>query len=405
MSCVNTNSKEFKSLLDKVDISSATLELIIHKIQNTENTDRFPSVSEINEILRPKSFEGSKSVVEIWDKQYSSPINFPTIALAREEFANASKIFGDNSVSIIEKKNGTYDLVVGNPTFESEYKYILSNAKRDSEGNLLAPNGKRSNLTERQWVQVRTKAFKEWFGDWENDLKNASKVVDENGEPLVVYHGTSRRLNNNSFNSEFIFASDNDIISAGYGFQRKGFSVGLDYALSSFAGEDINSFRNYIEALIKELETEIELGKDMPFYQEGDLDIKKNLIKELKKAKQEIKNRDIFKEFEFNIFNLFQNARNPLIVDAKGKYWHSIKFEGTTKNTDEIAKIAKDSGYDGLIITNVIDKGTEVSKNGEYAEVANDYIVFNPNQVKSATDNVGTFSRTNDYITTFTTPQ
>ena len=50
MSCVNTNSKEFKSLLDKVDVSSATLELIIHKIQNTENTDRFPSVSEINEI-------------------------------------------------------------------------------------------------------------------------------------------------------------------------------------------------------------------------------------------------------------------------------------------------------------------------------------------------------------------
>lgn len=142
MSCVNTSSKEFKSLLDKVDVSSATLELIIHKIQNTENTNRFPSVSEINEILRPKSFEGSKSVVEIWDKQYSSPINFPTIALAREEFANASKIFGDNSVSIIEKKNGTYDLVVGNPTFESEYKYILSNAKRDSEGNLLAPNGK-----------------------------------------------------------------------------------------------------------------------------------------------------------------------------------------------------------------------------------------------------------------------
>lgn len=120
MSCVNTSSKEFKSLLDKVDISSATLELIIHKIQNTENTDRFPSVSEINEILRPKSFEGSKSVVEIWDKQYSSPINFPTIALAREEFANASKIFGDNSVSIIEKKNGTYDLVVGNPTPEND---------------------------------------------------------------------------------------------------------------------------------------------------------------------------------------------------------------------------------------------------------------------------------------------
>ena len=135
MSCINTNSKEFKSLLDKVDVSSATLELIIHKIQNTENTDRFPSVSEINEILRPKSFEGSKSVVEIWDKQYSSPINFPTIALAREEFNKASRIFGKNSVSIIEKKNGTYDLVVGNPSFESQYKSNPNQIKSATDTN------------------------------------------------------------------------------------------------------------------------------------------------------------------------------------------------------------------------------------------------------------------------------
>jgi len=32
--------------------------------------------------------------------------------------------------------------------------------------------------------QTETPAFKRWFGD--------SKVVDENGKPLVVYHGTNR---------------------------------------------------------------------------------------------------------------------------------------------------------------------------------------------------------------------
>lgn len=36
----------------------------------------------------------------------------------------------------------------------------------------------------------RQNRFKNWFGDWINDPENASKVVDENGEPLVVYHGT-----------------------------------------------------------------------------------------------------------------------------------------------------------------------------------------------------------------------
>lgn len=55
---------------------------------------------------------------------------------------------------------------------------------------LLAPNGKPSNLNEVQWKLVRTPEFKKWFGDWENNPENASKVIDENGEPLVVYHGT-----------------------------------------------------------------------------------------------------------------------------------------------------------------------------------------------------------------------
>jgi hypothetical protein len=50
--------------------------------------------------------------------------------------------------------------------------------------------GKPSNLTHEQWHLVRTPEFKAWFGDWENDSENASKVIDENGEPLVVYYGT-----------------------------------------------------------------------------------------------------------------------------------------------------------------------------------------------------------------------
>lgn len=67
--------------------------------------------------------------------------------------------------------------------------------KAQSDGTfMLAPNGEPTNLTERQWLQVRTEAFKEWFGDWENDPENASKVVDENGEPRVVYHLTSEQF-------------------------------------------------------------------------------------------------------------------------------------------------------------------------------------------------------------------
>jgi len=37
--------------------------------------------------------------------------------------------------------------------------------------------------------------FKNWFGDWENDPENSSKVVDVDGKPLVVYHATNNNFN------------------------------------------------------------------------------------------------------------------------------------------------------------------------------------------------------------------
>jgi hypothetical protein len=67
---------------------------------------------------------------------------------------------------------------------------------KDGGEVLLAPNGKPSNLTPEQYRLVRTPAFKNWFGDWENSPETASKVIDkETKEPLVVYHFTDKRFN------------------------------------------------------------------------------------------------------------------------------------------------------------------------------------------------------------------
>ena len=75
------------------------------------------------------------------------------------------------------------------PNIELELENIKKKAI-DNGTFMKAPNGKKTNLTEKQWLQVRTKAFKNWFGDWENNPSEASKVIDENGEPLVLYHGS-----------------------------------------------------------------------------------------------------------------------------------------------------------------------------------------------------------------------
>ena len=68
-----------------------------------------------------------------------------------------------------------------------------------------------------------TPAFKNWFGDWENDPDNASKVVDENGRPQIVYHGTSRgdRIGevfdpNRATSGPMAFFTDDRQIAEGY---------------------------------------------------------------------------------------------------------------------------------------------------------------------------------------------
>ena len=35
--------------------------------------------------------------------------------------------------------------------------------------------------------------FKRWFGDWENDPQHSSKVVDEKGIPMMMYHGDAKK--------------------------------------------------------------------------------------------------------------------------------------------------------------------------------------------------------------------
>ena len=91
----------------------------------------------------------------------------------------------------------------------------------------LAPNGKPSNLTAEQYDLVRTKAFKQWFGDWENDSANASKVIDEETkEPLVVYHG-----------SEYLFNEFKDIYEneRGFFFSNK-YNIALKFSEGNHSG-------------------------------------------------------------------------------------------------------------------------------------------------------------------------
>ena len=79
--------------------------------------------------------------------------------------------------------------IMFNPRTKQEK--VIKDAPQSRKQIDLAPNGNPSNLTPEQYKLVRTPAFKNWFGNWETDPENSSKVVDENGEPLPVSHFTN----------------------------------------------------------------------------------------------------------------------------------------------------------------------------------------------------------------------
>ena len=57
-------------------------------------------------------------------------------------------------------------------------------AKAIADGTFMkAPNGKPTKLTERQWLHVRLREFKNWFGDWELKYKvvNIISAAKEHG--------------------------------------------------------------------------------------------------------------------------------------------------------------------------------------------------------------------------------
>ena len=212
--------------------------------------------------------------------------------------------------------------------YSKEEQSIIDKAKEDGS-YMKAPNGKKTSLSDKQWVQVRTKAFKNWFGDWENSPKDASKVVDKNGEPLVVYHGTL---------SKSIERFRKDMIGSRYSYDESGFfftdkeSIAKDYSTSEF------------DSAVK-----------------GD------------------------------IIPVFLNIRKPIMADNRWAVKNGLG--NALKNMDSIEFW---DNYQSFMLDEIEDKKTDgaIINDGSSKMV----VVFEPNQIKSATENIGGFSSSNDAI-------
>lgn len=145
-------------------------------------------------------------------KVFSQVRNTPYTA---EDFVRDRFRLDTNAVYNQENQQEAAQLFQVSP---EEFARQKAEVRKQYEGTdqwMKAPNGKDTNLTEDQWVTVRTDAFKNWFGDWENDPDNASKIVDKNGEPKPLYHGT-KMAEFNEFNKGNIFMTDDKVVADWY---------------------------------------------------------------------------------------------------------------------------------------------------------------------------------------------
>ena len=63
----------------------------------------------------------------------------------------------------------------------------IKRAAQENGSFMKAPNGKKTRLTEQQWLQTRTKAFREWYGDWELADKEIPITNVKDGQTLLHF--------------------------------------------------------------------------------------------------------------------------------------------------------------------------------------------------------------------------
>ena len=277
-------------------------------------------------------------------------------------------------------------------------------------------------------VKTESSEFKKWFGD--------SQVVDGEGKPLVVYHGTET--------GGFTEFEHRDRGSPGFFF-----SESRDHA-TSYSGRRVEDFSPIDpEAAFKEAvegdgtvegyDLEIQVNEVDEYYSDATEEtytVWANGYEELTEESKEEVLRYLREDFRPSaetpmVYEAYLSIKDPLIIDWEGNNWDdgptetvyelrnddgdvievfydkaSLK-EGRKANpelrvahvkqrvyetTDDALIQAEEMGFDGVIISNVVDPGPH-----DYFDTSTVYAVLDPAQIKSI-HNYGAWNPNNSDI-------
>jgi hypothetical protein len=273
--------------------------------------------------------------------------------------------------------------------FKKSGYQLPSRLKNSGSNVIIRPiddivNKKINNITQ-------SKQFIRWFGDWQNSPAKASKVVDNNGEPLVLYHQTGKEFTtfdtkqkgSGGFDSEmptgiFMKPTNNDIGVGGniqmplYASIKNPLIVNNRSELVKFYDKNVQGYtkaKSAIDSVNKEYKAKFneEMKRENEEYQK------------LWNAK---KNGEISEEE-------YQKSISRDALDEIMEEWENKVNEASRNSKALVDDYFKNSNYDGVIVNNDV---------GSFGRSTKTFIAFENTQVKSATDNIGTFDGNNPDI-------
>lgn len=253
-------------------------------------------------------------------------------------------------VKIKENGAGYHPIVAGANTVSNNS--IRQNSEKSTESDI------KYSLREDSEGRKLSKKQAEFFRN--------SKVVDENGNLLVVYHGTP---NGNFFTFEY----------------NKSRQTGTDYGKAFYFTTNLKNAKGYAkdnhkDPRIKEYELKRESLKKQ-ILAETDTTKRQELEKQFRNVKVDGKSiLEILYDVDYDtggeVRKVYLNLVNPLIADAQKKYHYEVY--------PELFKQAIKNGNDGIIVRNVDDS----SKYG--VGLSDVYIAFFPEQIKLTTNETPT---------------
>lgn len=261
----------------------------------------------------------------------------------------------------------------------------------------IASNGIVHRFSEKVNMKIsentQSQQFKRWFGDWQNDPANASKVVNEDGTPKVLYHQTSADFTIFEPRHEGAGTRDQDtpfgifMKSSDRNIGVKGEKQMALYAriVNPLRVTDRADLMYQIKKISPEYEKlSAELRSLNDAYQQKHEDAKKAFADYIVKWRQENPDASRTAIYDDAGFNEVYEAEDNVLDE-----WEAEARKVELRSKEAITRDLEKQGYDGVIIQT--DKGS-------FGRSTDAYIALHPEQVKSATDNVGTFDRSNPDI-------